>query len=118
MIEPIYANEEHRAIIETYLVMCKQFSKELASKSRYESYLEVLDVILEYHNNYGQGTKENNYWDWLMIIPINVSVATNGFFSGLETKTNLAVIRAYRLILEEIVEQVVAKIDKIEIIYD
>ena len=118
MTEPIYSSAEHREIIKAYLEMCMDFAKELSTKSRYEGYLEVLNVISEYHNGYGTGLKENNYWDWVMIIPINVSVATNGFFAGIETKGNRAVIRSYKLILEEVVHQVVDKIDKMEIIND
>ena len=49
-----------------------------------------------------------------MIIPINLAVATNGFFAGVETKSNAAVVRAYRLVLEELVQDTVDKIDKIE----
>jgi len=79
MTEPIYANDEHRVIIETYVTMCKEFAKEVSTKNRYNNYLEVVSIIIEYHNNYGAGTKEENFWDWLMIIPINLSVATNGF---------------------------------------
>ena len=114
MTEPIYANDEHRVIIDTFMTMCKEFSKEVSTKSRYNNYLEVVQIIIEYHNNYGAGTKEENFWDWLMIIPINVSVATNGFFAGVETKSNAAVVRAYRLVLEELVQDTVDKIDKIE----
>ena len=118
MTEPIYANSEHRVIIETYITMCKDFAKEVSTKSRYENYLEVVEIIIEYHNNYGAGTKEENFWDWLMIIPINLSVATNGFFAGIETKSNSAVVRAYRLVLDEMLQDVVDKIDKIEPIND
>ena len=118
MIEPIYANDEHRVIIETYITMCKEFAKEVSTKNRYENYLEVVQIILEYHNNYGAGTKEENFFDWLMIIPINIAVATNGFFAGVETKGNAAVVRAYRLVLDEMVQDVVNKIDKIETIND
>tara|TARA_R110000824_G_scaffold81511_2_gene204885 strand:- start:1248 stop:1604 length:357 start_codon:yes stop_codon:yes gene_type:complete len=114
MTEPIYANDEHRVIIDTFMTMCKEFSKEVSTKSRYNNYLEVVQIIIEYHNNYGAGTKEENFWDWLMIIPINLSVATNGFFAGVETKSNAAVVRAYRLVLEELVQDTVDKIDKIE----
>ena len=114
MTEPIYANDEHRVIIDTFMTMCKEFSKEVSTKSRYNNYLEVVQIIIEYHNNYGAGTKEENFWDWLMIIPINLSVATNGFFAGVETKANAAVVRAYRLVLEELVQDTVDKIDKIE----
>ena len=117
MIEPIYANNEHKVIIETYVTMCKEFAKEVSTKNRYENYLEVVEIILEYHNNYGAG-QEENYWDWLMIIPINLAVATNGFFAGVETKSNSAVVRAYRLVLDELTQNTVDKIDKIEPIND
>ena len=115
MIEPIYVNNEHRVIIETYITMCKEFAKEVSTKNRYENYLEVVEIIIEYHNNYGAGSKEDNFWDWLMIIPINLSVATNGFFAGVETKNNAALVRAYRLVLNELVQDTVDKIDKIEV---
>jgi hypothetical protein len=118
MTEPIYANNEHRVIIETYITMCQEFAKEVSTKSRYEHYLEVVNIILDYHNNYGAGQKEENYWDWLMIIPINLAVATNGFFAGVETKGNSAVVRAYRLVLDELTQNTVDKIDKIEPIND
>ena len=114
MIEPIYANNEHRVIIETYITMCKEFAKEVSTKSRYNNYLEVEDIILEYSNHYGEGQRENNFWDWLLIIPINLSVATNGFFAGVETRSNAAVVRAYRVVLDELTQDTVDKIDKIE----
>ena len=114
MTEPIYANDEHRVIIETYVTMCKEFAKEVSTKSRYNNYLEVVEIILEYHNGYGEGQREENFWDWLMIIPINLAVATNGFFAGVETKSNSAVVRAYRVVLDELVQDTVNKIDKIE----
>ena len=49
-----------------------------------------------------------------MIIPSNVCVATNGFFAGLETNSNRAVIRAYKVVLNELVQQTVDKIDDLK----
>ena len=118
MIEPIYANNEHRVIIETYITMCKEFAKEVSTKNRYENYLEVVEIILDYHNNYGEGQREENFWDWLMIIPINLAVATNGFFAGVETRSNAAVVKSYKVCLEELTQETVNKIDKIETIND
>lgn len=118
MLNPIYANDKHRGIIDTYIAMSLEFAKEVSTKSKYNNYLEVVEVIIEYSNNYGAGTRENNWWDWLMIIPINLSVATNGFFAGVETKSNAAVVRAYRVVLEELLQDTVNSIDKIETIND
>jgi len=114
MHKTIYANQKHKQAIETYLLMCKEFVKETSTKVRYENYLDVIGLIIEYHNNYGSGVKENNFWDWLMIIPINVSAATNGYFAALETKRNTSIIRAYKVVLDEILQETVDKIDSIE----
>ena len=53
-----------------------------------------------------------------MIIPINLSVATSGFFAGIETKTNASIIRAYRVVLDELVHEVADKIDNLERMYE
>ena len=81
MLKPIYSSEEHRSIVEVYITMCKQFSQEVSTQARYKNYLEVIDLITEYHNGYGEGLRENNFYDWITIIPINLSVATSGFFA-------------------------------------
>jgi len=114
MLNPIYTSEEHKTLINLYLNTCKEFCKDITTKSRYNNYLEVLQIVLEYHNNYGKGLKENNYWDWLMIIPINLSVMTNGFFAGAETKGNTNKVRAYRVLLAEMLAELVEKIEKLE----
>tara|TARA_R110000751_G_C13463637_1_gene445729 strand:+ start:21 stop:377 length:357 start_codon:yes stop_codon:yes gene_type:complete len=114
MLKPIYASAEHKAIIETYMLMCDEFAKEVSSKSRYNNYCDVIKTIIEYHNSYGSGVKENNWYDWLMIIPINMSVATNGFFAGLETNKNRALIIAYKTVLNEMVGDTVDKIDELK----
>ena len=118
MTEPIYANDDHRVILETFITMCQEFAKEVSTKSRYNNYLEVVEIILEYSNHYGEGQRENNFWDWMLIIPINLAVATNGFFAGVETRSNAAVVRAYRILLDELTQDTVNKIDKIEPIND
>jgi len=115
MTKPIYASEEHRNIIETYIIMCKEFAKDVSTKARYNNYLDVVNTIIEYHNEYGTKAKGNNFYDWLMIIPINISVATNGFFAGLETKGNSTIIRSYRIILEELAHEVANKIDNLKV---
>ena len=114
MTKPIYASSEHKTIIEAYMVMCQEFAKEVSSKSRYNNYLDVVEPIIEYHNSYGAGVRENNWYDWLMIIPINMSVVTNGFFAGVETNRNRAIVRAYKTVLNELIIDVVEKIDNLK----
>ena len=77
MVKPIYANTEHEVIISSYILMIKEFIKDVSNDTRWHNFLEVLDILIEYHNNYGKGVRENNYWDWLMILPINLSLMTN-----------------------------------------
>ena len=115
MQEPIYANEQHKSNIDAYVLMCKNFAEEVSSTNRYNNYLEVIDIIIEYSNNYGSGTKENgNFYDWLMILPINLSVATSGYFAGIENKRNVAKIRAYKVLLQELLIKVVDKLGDIK----
>ena len=110
----IYSSEEHKLIVEVYVSMCKQFAEEVSSQGRYQNYLEVVDLITEYSNGYGEGLRENNFYDWLVILPINISVATSGFFAGIETKTNAAVVRAYKVVLDQMLQETVSRLDALE----
>lgn len=118
MKSPIYANEKHKAIIEDFLIMNKDFVKDISNKTRWQNYLDVLNIVIDYHNNYGKGARENNYWDWLMILPINVSILTNGYLAAIETKRNAKLVKSYKMVLNELVHDVVSKIEKIEPIHE
>jgi hypothetical protein len=98
--------------------MTKEFVKDLSNETRFNNYLDIFDIVIDYHNNYGSGVKEDNWYDWVMILPINISVMTNGYLAAIETKRNSALVRSYRLILTEIVHEVVDKIEKLEPIND
>jgi len=118
MRKPIFANNEHQVIISNYILMIKEFVRDVSNDTRYNNFLEVLDILIEYHNNYGKGVKENNYWDFLMILPINLSLLTNGFFAAIETKGNSTIVRSYKVLLNEMVQDIVSKIEKLEPIND
>ena len=118
MTKPIYANNEHEVIIGAYIAMIKEFVKDVSNETRWRNFLEVLDILIEYHNNYGKGVRENNYWDWIMILPINLSLLTNGYFAAIETKGNSTIVRSYKVLLNEMVQDVVDKIEKLEPIND
>ena len=110
----IYANKEHEIIISNYITMIKEFVRDVSNDVRWANYLQVFEIIIDYHNNYGKNAKENNYWDWLMILPINLSVMTNGFLAGIETKRNKTLVNSYKILVNEMLHDVVEKIEKIE----
>ena len=118
MTKPIYANNEHEVIVGAYIAMIKEFVKDLSNETRWRNFLDVLEILIEYHNNYGKGVRENNYWDWIMILPINLSLVTNGYLAAIETKGNAAIVRSYKVLLNEMVQDVVDKIEKLEPIDD
>ena len=94
--------------------MLQDFVRDVSNENRWRSYLEVYDIIIEYHNNYGKNRHSGNWYDWIMILPINLSVMTNGFFAGVETKRNLSTIRAYKLLLNEMLQDLITKLEKLE----
>jgi|TARA_R100000084_G_C4608928_1_gene127025 hypothetical protein len=118
MTVPIYASAQHKVIVEKFLNMNMEFAKEVSTKSKYNNYLEVVKMIIEYHNNYGKSVLQNKYDDWMLVLPINLTVATSGFFAGVETKGNRASVNAYRTILAELVYDVIDRLERIEKIND
>ena len=45
MIEPIYSSQEHKATLDVYINMCKEFAKDVSSKTKYNNYKDVLKII-------------------------------------------------------------------------
>jgi len=114
MSELIFANIEHRVLITKFIDLSKDFAEEISTKQKFKNYEEILKIIYEYHNAYGSSVNRQNWYDWIMILPINISVMTNGFFAGIENKRNLARINSYRVLLTKALEETVDSIDKME----
>ena len=114
MQNAIYSSEQHKQILDVYIELCRQFAQDVATKTRYQNYMDVLQLIIDYSNGYGEGVKENNFYDWIMILPINISVMTSGFLAGIETKKNAAVVRAYKVVLDQMLHEIVEKLDKLK----
>ena len=101
MEKPIYANKQHEVLLENYIKLIKEFVKDVSNDTRWRNYQEIFKVIIEYHNTYGNHRTKNNWHDWLMILPINLSVMTNGYLAALETKTNRGKLRGYKYLINE-----------------
>ena len=114
MTKPIFANTMHQIIVNDYLNLMMSFAKEISTKTKYQNFKEVLELIIEYHNSYGEDVSMGNWNDWLMIIPINTSVMVNGYFAGLSTRNNSEIIKSYKLLLDNSLELLVKDLKDIE----
>ena len=110
-----YANIEHEILVSTFIQLACDFAKEVSTPTKYQDYLEVLDLIFEYHNNYGTEVERQNWCDWIMIIPINLTVMTNGFFAGIQKKSTRANINAYKIVLDNMLEELVEKVTEMKL---
>lgn len=114
MTKPIFANTTHQILINDYLNLMLTFAKEISTKSKYQNFKEVMELVIEYHNSYGEDVEQGNWNDWLMIIPINTSVMVNGFFAGIYTKGNSEIIKSYKLLLDNSLELLVRDLREID----
>ena len=113
---PIAINNIHKFLLDDYLQLLDT-SIQTCTKTNSDKYLEYIDlcnIVIEHHNGYKTGMGENNFYDFLGIIPTNLSVMTNGFLAGMETKRNAKEIRIYRLLITEYSHGLVEKLDKLE----
>jgi hypothetical protein len=106
MKKPIYANKQHEVLIEGFIEVHKGFVRDLSNDGRFNSYLDILDLIIEYHNNYGNNRNKGNWYDWIMIIPINLSVMTKGYLAAIETKRNRARVNSYKVLVAELAHDI------------
>ncbi len=113
MTKPIFADATHEILINDYIKLMLTFAKEISSKSKYQNFKEVMELVIEYHNSYGEDVEQGNWNDWLMIIPINTSVMVNGYFSGIYTKRNSEIIKSYKLLLDNSLELLVRDLREI-----
>jgi hypothetical protein len=114
MTQPIFANATHQILINDYLNLMLTFAKEISTKSKYHNFKEVMELVIEYHNSYGEDVEKGNWNDWLMIIPINTSVMVNGYFAGIYTKGNSEIIKSYKLLLDNSLELLVRDLREID----
>ena len=114
MTKPIFADTTHQILINDYLNLMLTFAKEISTKSKYQNFKEVMELVIEYHNSYGEDVEQGNWNDWLMIIPINTSVMVNGFFAGIYTKGNSEIIKSYKLLLDNSLELLVRDLREID----
>lgn len=116
--EPIAINNLHEYLLKDYLDLLAVSIKECTGKNngKFLDYIDVCNIIIEHHNGYRKHSGSGNFYDFLAIIPTNMSVMTAGFLAGMETKRNAKDLRTTRYILTEYAHDLVEQLDKIEVV--
>jgi len=117
-MKPVYVSKEHEVYLSEYLYHVNRSVKEATSDTeKYQDFLAIGNVIIEYHNNYSE-EYPGNYRDFLMIIPLNYTSMVSGFFCGLENRDNRDSVRIYSLLCNQRAEKLIEDIGKIKVIHE
>ena len=118
-MKPIYISHQHEIIIETYLdTIYDSINDIVKDSSKYNDFLDICKVIIDYHNSYSEGQTQGNFSDFLLIIPINFSTMVSGFLCGLETKDIASMVKIHRVVLYELGLRVISDLRKLKLIHE
>jgi|TARA_R110000851_G_C13102234_1_gene568791 hypothetical protein len=111
---------EHKVLIERYCSTVTETIKIITgtNASKYNDFIDVANIIIEHHNTYKHGMSAGNFYDFMSIIPTNLSIAVQGFLAGYETKRNRAKVRAYRLVLNNLAYDLILDMEEIKLYND
>ena len=118
--EPIAINNLHKYLLDEYLQLLSTAVKECTGRniSKYNDYVDIANVVIEHHNGYQKHSGSGNFYDFLAIIPTNMSIMTTGFLAGMETKRNAKELRTTRFMLTDYAHTLVSQLDKINPDYE
>lgn len=114
MKKPIGINREHEILLDTYLQTVCESIEDVANKERYEDFISVMNIIIDYHNTYSKESL-GAYSDFMSIIPTNTTSCYSGFLAGVQTKRNRSKCRAYKILLTELSHNLIDSLERLEI---
>ena len=83
-MKPIYCSIEHEVLIEQYLKEILDGVTPLVNNEIQKlEFIDIVKAIIEYHNTYGEQYNTGNFFDFLTIIPLQLSMLTSGFLCGI-----------------------------------
>ncbi len=113
-MKPIYVSHEHEVIVDSYLKTVYSSIREVVSEdAKYNDFKDIANIIIEYHNNFSSN-RLGNFYDFLLIIPINFSTMVSGFLCGYETKDNAAIVKIHRALIYEFSLRVITELNEIQ----
>tara|TARA_R100000005_G_C4939187_1_gene164534 strand:+ start:261 stop:617 length:357 start_codon:yes stop_codon:yes gene_type:complete len=115
-MKPIYSCIEHEVLIEDYMKSVLDGIIPLVNNQDKEiEYIEILNAIIDYHNEYGEQYNSGNYYDFLTIIPLQLSIMSSGFLCGISNKDNTLQIQIQKQLLYNRTVKVVENLHKIKL---
>tara|TARA_R100000781_G_scaffold3464_2_gene4855 strand:+ start:569 stop:925 length:357 start_codon:yes stop_codon:yes gene_type:complete len=115
---PICLSTHHSVIVLNYIDILLEFIEDISTIESFTNFKDVLDIIIEYNNNYKKDIGTGNFHDFLMIIPVQVSVMTNGYLAALENDNNRKKVRAYRYLISEQTQDLIEQLKELKTEYE
>jgi hypothetical protein len=111
---------EHKILIDRYCSTVTETIKIITgtNASKYNDFIDVANIIIEHNNSYKHSMQSGNFYDFMSIIPTNLSIAATGFLVGYETKRNRASCRAYRIVLNNLAYDLISDMEHIKLYND
>lgn len=94
-LDSLYISAEHEVIMLTYYLELDSSLKALRpSKEAFRLLSEVINVITDYSSSFSE-EKEEYFYEWIRIIPTNLTYAIAGFISGLKESGDIETCNIY-----------------------
>ena len=114
---PLSINYKHQILLDDYLKTVDKAIKDCVGNniSKLNDFTDITNIIVQHHNEYRPGTDIGSLYDFLSIIPTNLSVAVQGFLAGIENRRNVITVRAYRYMLNNAAYKLIDDLEDIEL---
>jgi hypothetical protein len=110
--DTIYCSDHHRIIIKDYYKGLREALENLEIKDT-KLLNEVLRTILNYSNEFSDNNENEYFYEWLRIIPTNMTYAISGFIAGIQNDKDKT---KYQLSHLDIIENAVQCIYRLPLI--
>ncbi len=115
-LDSLYISAEHEIIMLTYYLELDASLKALRpSKEAFRLLSEVINVITDYSNSFSE-EKEEYFYEWIRIIPTNLTYAIAGFISGLKESGDIETCNIYYSDVLQSASRCLSALNEIELI--
>jgi hypothetical protein len=115
-LDSLYISAEHEIIMLTYYLELDASLKALRpSKEAFRLLSEVINVITDYSSSFSE-EKEEYFYEWIRIIPTNLTYAIAGFISGLKESGDIETCNIYYSDVLQSASRCLSALNEIELI--